>query len=370
METEVVVVHAERAPMKGVANPGPHQIYKNPQISVEQRTLQELAPNKIRVQMLYAGLCGTDVHLAERIPETGYIRSSAPAEIPGKGRVIGHEGVGRILKTGANVRHLQAGAIVTFESIIVCHYCDVCRKGHFNQCRNAKLLGLEKDGIFGTTVDVEAMLAHDVTDLVQDEQDLQSAACVEPAGVAYVACQNTRVKGGDAVLIFGAGPIGLFAAMFSKLIFGASSVHIVEPVPFRRQFARQWCDYVYTPEEFFAAPPSGVDVAIEASGFLENVNKVFRQVNANGRIAFLARSGMPLTLDAVDHMITNAVQLMGSRGHLCGAFTDILRLYRENKIPLHDLVTTVLNGPAELAEFMQNSDKIFNENCKVLVRLS
>ena len=76
METEVVVVHAERAPMKGVADPGPHQIYKNPQISVEQRTLQELAPDKIRVQMLYAGLCGTDMHLAERVPETGYIRNN------------------------------------------------------------------------------------------------------------------------------------------------------------------------------------------------------------------------------------------------------------------------------------------------------
>ncbi|WP_339135249.1 MAG: alcohol dehydrogenase catalytic domain-containing protein [Candidatus Electrothrix sp. GW3-4] len=369
METEVVVVHAERAPMVGVADPGPHQLYKNPQIAVETRTLQELDPDKIRVQMLYAGICGTDVHVVESIPETGYIRSSAPAEIPAEGRVIGHEGVGRILETGAHVRHLHVGAIVTFESIIVCHYCDVCRKGQFNQCRNAKLLGLEEDGIFGETVDIVAMLAHDVTDLVKSDQDLQSIACVEPAGVAYVACQNTHIKGGDAVVIFGAGPIGLFAAMFSKLIFGASSVHIVEPIPFRRQFAGKWSDYVYSPEEFFAAPPPGVDVVIEASGFLENVNKVFRQVNANGRIAFLARSGMPLTLDAMDHMITNAVQLIGSRGHLCGAFSDILRLYREGKVPLHEVVTTVLDGPRELADFMQNPDKIFRENCKVLVRL-
>ena len=62
LETEVVVIHAERSPMEGVADPGPHQIYKNPQISVEQRTLQELDPDKIRVRMLYAGLCGTDVN--------------------------------------------------------------------------------------------------------------------------------------------------------------------------------------------------------------------------------------------------------------------------------------------------------------------
>ena len=138
METEVVVVHAEKSPMEGIANPGPHQIYKNPQVTVERRTLDKLDPDKIRVQMLYAGICGTDVHLVERIPETGYIRSSAPADIPGEGRVIGHEGIGRILEVGSNVRHLHAGAIVTFESIIVCHYCDVCRKdtkGRYIICR-------------------------------------------------------------------------------------------------------------------------------------------------------------------------------------------------------------------------------------------
>jgi len=368
MESEVIVVHADREPMEGIANPGPHQIYKNPRVSVEKRPLSELHPNEIRVQMLYAGICGTDAHLTERNPDTGYIKSSAPAEIPPEGRIIGHEGVGRILETGSNVHHLQNGAIVTFESIIVCHYCDVCRKGNFNQCRHARLLGLEKDGIFGTVADVPAMLAHDVSKLVKSDKDLRAVACVEPAGVAYVACQNTGIKGGDCVVIFGAGPIGLFSAMLSKAVFGASSVHIIEPVAFRRKFAQQWCDCVYTVEEFFASPVLGVDVVIEASGILDNINRIFRQINANGRIALLARSGVPLVLDVIDHMITNAVMIIGSRGHLCGAFTDILRLYKEGRICLDEIVTSVVDGPAELCDLLKTPEKILNENCKVLAR--
>lgn len=311
MESKVVVVHADRKPMKGVAYPGPHQIYRNPRVSVEERELDDLQPDEVRVEMIYAGVCGTDVHLVETNPETGYILGSAPAEIPPDGRIMGHEGVGRVVERGSNVRHVESGAYVTFESIIVCHYCDVCRRGQFNQCRHARLLGMEKDGLFGTVVDVPAMLTHDVTALTVTDNDLRAAACVEPAGVAYVACENTRVTAGDVVVVFGAGPIGVFSAMLSKVVFGASGVHVVEPVEFRRTLARKWGDCVYDVEEFFENPPQSVDVVIEASGEMNNVNRIFRRLNANGRVALLARSGASLKLDAVDHMITNAVSLVG-----------------------------------------------------------
>ncbi len=369
MKTDVVAVQAAYDPMPGAADPGPHQTYKHPRVSVLSRDLGPLHPDEVRVRMIYAGVCGTDVHLVEAHPDTGYIRCSAPAHIPPEGRIIGHEGVGRILETGANVRHVSPGAIVTFESIIVCHFCDMCRKGRFNQCRSARLLGLEKDGIFGTVVDVPAMLAHDVTDLIRNDDDLKAAACVEPAGVAYVACQNTKIRGGDVVVVFGAGPIGLFTAILGKSVFGAASVHVVEPVAFRRELAAQWSDRVYDVDEFFADCPDHVDVAVEASGDLRNISRIFRKVNANGRIALLARSGGSLTLDALDHMITNAVSVMGSRGHLCGAFIDILNLYRKGRLPLHAIVTRVADGPGELAELLQSTGTILEENCKVLVRL-
>lgn len=369
MKTKVVVLFADRQPMPDVSNPGPHQIYKNPRLSIEERVLGELHPDEIRVEMIYAGLCGTDLHLAEENPDTGYIRSSAPTEIPPEGRIIGHEGVGKVLAIGSHVRHIQPGAYVTFESIIVCHYCDVCRRGQFNQCSEAKLLGLEKDGLFGTIVHVPSTLAHDVSALADSDRGLKSAACIEPAGVAYVACQNTNVSAGDAVVIFGAGPIGVFAAMLCKSIFGASRVYVVEPVAFRRERALKWCDEVYDIDEYFENGPGGVDVVLEASGHMNNVTKVFRRLNPNGRIALLGRSGLPLVLDSVDHMITNAVSLIGSRGHLCGAFAKILNLYNSGRIRLDEIVTEVVSGPDSIYQLLQTPERIIDENCKILVRL-
>lgn len=365
--SDVVIVQADRKPMDGVEDPGPHQLYMNPRVSVEHRTLHKLHQDEIRVQMVYAGICGTDIHISEANPQTGYVKSSAPAKIPPEGRVIGHEGVGRVLKTGSNVRHLKTGDYVTFESIIVCHYCNECRRGHFNQCSRARLLGMEKDGIFGTIVDVPSMLTHDVTDLAAHDAGLKAAACAEPAGVAYVACENTHVTGGDEVVVFGGGPIGLLCAMLSKQVFGASRVHLVEPVPFRRAFAAKWCDAVYDLEEFFSNPPKGIDVLFEASGYLENVNRIFRRLSANGRVALLARSGRPMALDAIDHMITNAITIQGSRGHLCGAFTKILNLYRSGRIPLHEIVTDIVDGPHALQKILSHPGSILNSNCKALV---
>ena len=367
MESRVVVVHADSDPIKGIANPGPHQTYKNPRISVENRMLPALRSDEVRVKMIYAGVCGTDVHLVTANPNTGYIQCSAPAEIPPTGRVIGHEGVGKVLEVGSHVHHVQPGAWVTFESIIVCHYCDEYRRGDFNQCRHALLLGMEKDGLFGGIVDVPAMLTHDVTEMAKSEEGLRSAACVEPAGVAYVACQNTHLGAGDVVVIFGAGPIGLLAAMLSKVVFGAFQVHIVEPIPFRRKIAEKWGDEIYDIDEFFNHGPSSIDVVMEASGNMGNINRVFRRLNANGRVAILGRSGEPLLLDAVDHMITNAVSLIGSRGHLGGAFAKILSLCRNGRLSIDDAVTDIINGPEKICNLLKSPGKLFEENCKVLV---
>jgi len=90
-------------------------------------------------------------------------------------------------------------------------------------------------------------------------------------------------------------------------------------------------------------------------------------MSTNGRVAILGRSGEPILLDAVDHMITNAVSIMGSRGHLGGAFAKILALCRNGRISLEDAVTLILKGPDELCKFLASPEKLVENNCKVLV---
>jgi threonine dehydrogenase-like Zn-dependent dehydrogenase len=154
--------------------------------------------------------------------------------------------------------------------------------------------------------------------------------------------------------------------MMARNIFGASEVHLVEPVQFRRELASRWCDQTYDGEGFLDNCPRSVDVIIEASGHLDNIAKTFRRMNANGRIVLLARSGGSLEIRDIDHMITNAVALKGSRGHLGGAFETILSLLGSGRISLHELVTDIVRGPEGLADILASPERILQENCKVL----
>ncbi|MFI5394683.1 MAG: zinc-binding dehydrogenase [Candidatus Binatia bacterium] len=364
------MTRADREPMAGVECPGPHQIYRRPRLSVEERALGSVPTGHARIEMQLVGICGSDLRVVQCDAATGYLLGSTPLEIGPEGRVLGHEGIGRVREVGSEVAGIRRGDWVAFDSLEACHRCEACRKGYFNQCVNAVLVGMQRDGLFVEVVDLPAQLVHDVSDLATSEPGRWAAACIEPAACSLVALSLARVRPADDVLIFGAGPIGLFAAMLSRLMFGAASVQVVEPLPFRREFARRWADRVCDVEEFFAEPVwRPADVLIEASGELGNVDRALLRLSPNGRIVLLGRSGMPLTLQRVDHVITNNLSIIGSRGHLGGAVGDLLRLYRNARLPLHDAVTGVVHGLDGLKCALEEPATLVGRHCKVLAQL-
>ncbi|RKP54516.1 alcohol dehydrogenase [Cohnella endophytica] len=370
MKTKAIIVQADYAPKEGIPNPTPNQIYKNATLSIQERNLGHLRPHDIRVKMHYIGICGTDVHVASNDPATQYITCSAPLSIPVNGRVIGHEGVGEIIETGEMVTYFRPGMIVAFESIIACNQCTVCRRGDFNQCKNAELLGLEKDGLLGSVVDLPASIAHDLTGFIRSTYDWIAATNIEPAAVAYLGCENAVLRPGEKVVIFGAGPIGAFSAMLCRKVFGAAEVHVVEPNPFRRDLAGKWADRTYDISEFFDGELQQIDVVIETSAILHNITSVFPRLNANARVILLGRKGEPLQINDVDHLITNAITIKGSRGHLGGAYLKIMDLHYACRINLNDIVTTLVNGLKAGMNLLQNPEIIENENCKVIIDLT
>ncbi|CAM5411566.1 Alcohol dehydrogenase OS=Streptomyces antimycoticus OX=68175 GN=SSPO_017430 PE=3 SV=1 [Streptomyces antimycoticus] len=62
-------------------------------------------------------ICGTDLHI---------LRGELPDVSPG--RVLGHEGVGEIVETGADVREVRPGDRVLLSCISACGHCRFCRE--------------------------------------------------------------------------------------------------------------------------------------------------------------------------------------------------------------------------------------------------
>jgi threonine dehydrogenase-like Zn-dependent dehydrogenase len=59
---------------------------------------------------------------------------------------------------------------------------------------------------------------------------------VYPTG--YMAAENAEIEAGDTVAIWGAGPVGLFAAVSAKLM-GAGQIIVIDQVPERLQLAAE-----------------------------------------------------------------------------------------------------------------------------------
>ncbi len=362
-----LVLHADRQPIPSVGASA-HRVYRWPRLAIEARPLGPLRSDHVRVEMVLVGICGTDLHATRADLASGCVLGSTPLDIGPEGRVLGHEGVGRIRAVGESVGHLAPRDLVTFETIVTCQQCSACRRGFFNECTEGRLIGTQEDGLFRTLVDLPARLAHKVTDLVTSQEDLRAMACVEPAACALVAVSRLDLHPAERVVIFGAGPIGLFAAMLCSGVFGASVV-VVEPLPLRRELASPWADSSSTLDEV-AAEGGPVDVVIEASGALENVDLVLPRIGPRGRIALLARGGHPLNLRHVDHMITNGISIVGSRGQLGGAIEDVLRLYRAGRLPLQRAVTGVVDGIESLKAELESPEPLERRHSKLLARLA
>lgn len=365
---ESVVLYADEAPVPGVAVPRTNQRYRNPRLALEMRDIRRPGLGEALIRPIFAGICGTDLHLVTPNAQTGYVQSSAPALIPPTGRIVGHEGVGEVEAVGDGVSHVRAGDMVALESIAACGECDTCRRGAPNQCRSAKLLGLESDGLFAGRAVLPARLCRPIGRLGDSADGLRAAALLEPAAVAFLAGINSRIAAGDRVLVFGGGPIGMLMAMMARELFGARLVHLVEPVPFRRTLAGTIADKTFSVDGFEGASGS-YDVLIDASGALDSVAATLPRIDAGGRVCLLARSGVPFHIEAVDHLLTNNITILGSRGHLGGIFEKLVALLDEGRLPLTRIITSEVTGLQRLKDVLENPALVTEENCKVLCAL-
>ena len=91
--------------------------------------------NNVLVRMTAAGICGSDVGI--------YHGTNAAAVYP---RIIGHEMVGIIEKTGPNVKALKKGDRVIINQVTSCGHCYPCRIGRGNVCDHLKVRGVHIDG--------------------------------------------------------------------------------------------------------------------------------------------------------------------------------------------------------------------------------
>ena len=185
-------------------------------------------------------ICGSDLHLYHGlVPDTRV------------GQTFGHEFCGVIEEVGSDVTSVKPGDRVLMPFNIACGECYFCKKGLFGNCHNTNPNATAVGAIYGYShtaggydggqaeyvrVPLADTCAIKIPDSIDDEN---AVLCTDAYPTGYQAAEMAEIKKGDVVIVFGAGPIGLFAAK-SAWLMGAGRVIVVDQYEYRLEFAKRF----------------------------------------------------------------------------------------------------------------------------------
>jgi glutathione-independent formaldehyde dehydrogenase len=224
------------------------------------------------IRITTANICGSDLH-----PYEGRVEMDA-------GMVLGHENMGVVEEVGPGVERIKVGDRVSVPFNLACGSCRNCNAGWTSACLRANPSGQPGAGygypMMGPYWGGQAELLRvpwadfnllELPPGTEHESDFTMLSDIFPTG--YHGTELAKVLPGNTVAIFGAGPVGLLAAMSANLR-GASQTFVVDFHPDRLALAERIGatpidvadgDPVQTIME--ATDGFGVDCGVEAVGY-------------------------------------------------------------------------------------------------------
>lgn len=199
-----------------------------------------LKPDDMIIKVTSTAICGSDLHL---------IHGMMPNLQ--ENYVIGHEPMGIVEEVGPEVTKVKKGDRVIIPFNIACGECQYCKSNLESQCDNSNDNG-DVGAYFGYSGNAGgypggqaeylrvpfANFTHFKIPETCEEPDEKLTVIADAMTTGFWSVDNAGVKAGDTVIVFGCGPIGLFAQKFAWLK-GAKRVIAVDYVDYRLQHAKR-----------------------------------------------------------------------------------------------------------------------------------
>jgi threonine dehydrogenase-like Zn-dependent dehydrogenase len=299
--------------------------YRGPyKIRVEEKDIPPIEhPNDAIVRVQLAAICGSDLHLYHgMMPDTRV------------GMTFGHEFVGVVEQVGSSVQNLVPGDRVMVPFNIYCGSCYFCARGLYSNCHNVNPNATAVGGIYGYShtcggydggqaeyvrVPFADVGPSKIPDWMEDED---AVLLTDACATGYFGAQIADIREGDACVVFGAGPVGLFAAK-SAWLMGAGRVMVVDHLEYRLEKARQFAHaetFNFTEYDDIVVEMKrqtdhlGVDCAIDAVGAEADGNLLMHVTSAKLKL----QGGSPVALNwAIDSVRKGAtISVIGAYGPL------------------------------------------------------
>ena len=296
-------------------------------LSLIERQAPTRQADEVLVRIRRVGVCGTDYHI--------FHGNQPYLEYP---RVIGHELGGEVVEAPPGSR-LTVGQVVSIAPYLYCGACQACRRGKTNCCQTLQVLGVHRDGGACGTVAVPERNVVPADGLSVDE-----AAMVEFLAIGAHGIRRSQADGSSRMLVVGAGPIGIAAAIFAKA--RGAHVTVLDMNETRLAFCQ---DKVGTDAahqvsgdiaQRLAAATSGdfYDVVVDATGSPAAMQNGFGFVAHGGTYVFLSLVRASIAFDDPEFH-KRETTLLGSRNATREDFETVLDAMRHGQVPTAALAT-------------------------------
>lgn len=249
---------------------------------------RSLRPDDIAIEILYCGVCHSDVH---------NVRNDwGNAKYP---MVPGHEIVGRVVEVGSEVTRFKAGDRAGVGCLVEsCRHCGACGKGWEQYCENgATYTYNHADPIDGTRTyggySETIIVSERFTLKVPDSLDLAGAAPLLCAGITtYSPLRHWKVGPGSKVAIVGLGGLGHMGIKLAKAM-GAETTLLSRSPGKEADARRLGADHVVisTDPVQMAAVAGRFDLIIDTVPYKHDVNPYVPALASGGTIVMVGYLG-------------------------------------------------------------------------------
>ncbi len=313
-------------------------------ISIVEKPTPVCGEHDILLKTVYASICGTDVAVYTHGPGTGHKITV--------GSEFGHEAVCKIAAVGAKVTNFHVGQRVYPYPLLVTG--DPSRAG---------TMGAFSEYILAPNAEWDRGVY-----AVPDSVDDRTAALIEPFTVGTRAARRAQPRRGETAIVWGAGTIGIAAAIALKETFGCREVLVCDISDFRLDIVRRLgfpvCNTAK--EDFNEAAcglfgrahgldgmTNGADIYLDAAGADGILGGFLKHGKIGSRMVVVAVRAGEQPVDVL--RMTYAQQsLIGSGGYFPEDVRDVLRTMAGGKYDIASIITHEF-AQSELAKAIETA---------------
>jgi 6-hydroxycyclohex-1-ene-1-carbonyl-CoA dehydrogenase len=304
----------------------------NEPLKIGEWPTPEPKAGEILVKVAACGVCHTDLH---------YIDHGVPT-FKKPPLILGHEASGIVAGVGAGVTDRKEGDKVLLPAVLTCGHCKNCRTGRENICLNMQMFGNDVDGAYAEYVLAPAKDTFILPDVIPLEE---GSIIADAISTPYHAVKNRgQVRGGDWVIVFGCGGIGLnivqVAAAFGGNVVAVDirddKLEAAKSLGARETINPEGVERIDKVVRKLTG--GGADIGFEAIGNPDTIKTAFSCVRNGGRMVVVGFTHHDVPFNA-GRIMYREMEIVGSLGCRPVDYPPLIEMVAAGRIKVKELVT-------------------------------